>query len=77
MSSVVFLPPSEVRRRLAAAETITYYAPRVARAPREWGGAADVLGALGATLIGLIVVALVWAPIIYAGVWLCRRLHHH
>lgn len=77
MSSLVFIPPHLVRQRLAATETITYYAPRVPRAPLVWGSAADVLAALGATLIGLIVVVLVWAPIIYAGVWLCRRLHHH
>lgn len=76
MSNVVFLPPRLVRERLAATKPTAYVAPPLC-APIVWGSAADVLGALLATLVGVLVVAALWAPIILAGVWLFRRLHHH
>jgi hypothetical protein len=52
-------------------------APRVPRyrAPIVYGSLQEILGALAWTLLALAVVALCWAPIILAGIWLCRRLH--
>jgi hypothetical protein len=47
------------------------------RAPIVYGSPHEILATLGWLLLGLIVAALCWAPIILAGVWLYRRFHHH
>lgn len=78
MSSITFIPPHVIRERLAAQPPpITYLAPSIPRAPLVWGTAADLLAALGTTLVLLTILALLWAPIILAAAWAFRRLHFH
>lgn len=50
--------------------------PRLYRAPIVYGSPLEILATLGWALVGLVVVALVWTPIILAAAWAYRRLHH-
>jgi hypothetical protein len=47
----------------------------IRRAPIVYGSPFEIAVSLAWVLAALAVAALVWAPIILAGIWLFRRLH--